>query len=64
MKFLKNFSFFQFRFAIPDTPYSIVATVGQEELNTLVNTLLQETSDEETPGNIKFEFLISNEYLK
>lgn len=50
------------RYAIPDTPLSIAANVSTAELNTLVNTLLQETGD--FLKSIEFDFLVTGEFLK
>lgn len=53
-----------FRYAVPDTPLSIAANVGREELNTLINTLIQEAGNVESTDVIQFEFLVLNEFLR
>lgn len=53
-----------FRYAVPDVPYSIGASVGQEELNTFVNALLVECDDAKTSKPIDFEFIVLNEFLR
>lgn len=50
------------RFAVPDIPYSIQASVTPKELNNLLNTLLRENSD--VTVDIEFDFLIKSEFLK
>lgn len=54
--------FFAFRFAVPDIPYSLPASVTIQNLNTLLNTLLKE--NEVTNTDFEFDFLISGEFLK
>lgn len=50
---------------MPDTPYSIQASVTVKELNNLIHTLLQENaSDVENYGGIEFDFLVKGEFLK
>lgn len=58
--FLNNFS----RYAVPDIPYSIGASVTQEELNTFVNALLQESGDAKRSKPVEFEFIVLNEFLR
>lgn len=53
-----------FRYAVPDTPLSIAANVGREELNTLINTLIQEAGHLQSNDVIQFEFLVLNEFLR
>lgn len=53
-----------FRYAVPDTPLSIAANVGRDELNTLINTLIQEAGNVESNDVIQFEFLVLNEFLR
>jgi ribosome biogenesis protein len=61
---LINFNFTR-RFAVPDTPYSIQASVASKELNNLINTLLQELpSSIVGDTTIDFDFLIKGEFLK
>lgn len=60
---LPNFHDF-FRYAVPNIPYSIAASVSQAELNTLVNTLLQESAEVNGSQKIDFEFLVFNEFLR
>lgn len=60
-----DFDFWKyFRYAVPDIPYSIGASVSQEELKTFVNALLQETGDAKSSKPIDFEFIISSEFLR
>lgn len=51
------------RYAVPDIPYSIAANVSTAELNTLVNTLLQESGAGDAQP-IEFEFLVLGEFLR
>lgn len=60
--FFNTFFFLFDRYAIPDTPLSIAASIRPEELTTLVNTLLQETGD--FLKHVDFDFLVSGEFLK
>lgn len=53
----------QTQFAVPDTPYSIQSSVTTRELNTLLNTLLQEAQDE-MYTEVAFDFLVCGEFLK
>lgn len=53
----------QTQFAVPDTPYSIQSNVTTKELNSLLNTLLQETQDE-MYTEVEFDFLVRGEFLK
>lgn len=56
---------FNFSFAVPDTPYSIQASVASQELNNLINTLLQENPTSiAINAAIEFDFLIKGEFLK
>lgn len=52
------------RYAVPDIPYSIGASVTQAELNTFINALLQENGDAKPSKPIDFEFIILNEFLR
>ncbi|XP_011312673.1 ribosome biogenesis protein WDR12 homolog [Fopius arisanus] len=52
----------QDQYAVPDYPLSVPATVAPEDLNTLLNTLLQETTNLSVP--ISFNFLIAAEFLR
>lgn len=52
------------RYAVPDIPYSIGASVTQAELNTFINALLQENGDAKSTKPIDFEFIILNEFLR
>lgn len=61
-KFIFILLIFLRRYAIPDTPLSIAANVSTAELNTLVNTLLQETGD--FLKAIEFDFIVTGEFLK
>jgi ribosome biogenesis protein len=54
--------FSNFRYAVPDIPYSLGANVTTSELNTLINTLLQESSN--AVGGVEFDFLIRQEFLR
>lgn len=59
---LNTFSIYvHYRYAVPDTPYSIGANFTTTELNTLVNTLLVENSSHK---NVEFDFLVFGEYLR
>lgn len=49
------------RYAVPDIPYSIAANVTTDELNTLVNTLLQEDGEHKA---VEFDFLVLSEFLR
>lgn len=60
----KPFLLLIFRYAVPDIPYSIGASVTQEELNTFVNALLQENDDAKRSKPIDFEFIVLNEFLR
>lgn len=51
------------RYAVPDTPYAIGGNVLQEELNTLINTIINEDRTD-TSEPVEFEFLIANEFLR
>lgn len=50
------------RYAVPDIPYSIAASVATGELNTLVNTLLQEADS--CHKSVEFDFLVAGEFLR
>lgn len=52
----------QKQYAIADTPYAISANTTTQDLNILINTLLSESSPEDSAVN--FEFLIRGEFLK
>ncbi|XP_059612526.1 ribosome biogenesis protein WDR12 homolog [Phlebotomus argentipes] len=52
----------QKQYAVPDIPYSIAANVTTEELNTLVNTLLQEADS--CHKGVEFDFLAVGEFLR
>lgn len=53
------------RFGIPDAPYTIASSVTVKELNTLVNTLLQENVNVNENDNVfEFDFLVKGEFLK
>lgn len=52
-----------FRFAVPDIPYSIQASVTSKELNNLLNTLLRESADG-LVADVEFDFLVKSEFLK
>lgn len=60
----KLFLFLIFRYAVPDIPYSIGASVTHEELNTFVNALLQESGEAKRSKPIDFEFIVLNEFLR
>lgn len=49
---------------MPDDPFAIAANTSKEELNTLINTLIQENGTVENTEHIQFDFLIRNEYLQ
>lgn len=51
-------------YAVPNVPYSIDATVTTTELNTFINTLLQQASLEDNKRNVEFDFLVFDEYLR
>ncbi|XP_013399023.1 ribosome biogenesis protein WDR12 [Lingula anatina] len=50
------------QFAVPDTPFSIPASVGQDELTDLINGILQTESQD--VSSTQFDFLINGEYLR
>lgn len=52
------------RYGVPDVPYSIDATVATTELNTFVNTLLEQTSTDDSHRTVEFDFLVFDEYLR
>lgn len=52
-----------YRYAVPDTPYSIPSNVTTTELNTLVNSLLQEDSTSDSSPT-EFEFIVLGEFLR
>lgn len=52
------------RYAVPDVPYSIVANVGTNELNALVNTLLRDANAVDGKEPVEFEFLVFGEFLR
>lgn len=62
-EFMVGFEF-PFRYAVPDIPYSIGASVTQDELNIFVNALLQESGDTKRSKPIDFEFIVLNEFLR
>lgn len=52
----------QEQYAVPDMPYSIAANITTDELNTLVNTLIDEDASAEKAT--EFDFLVLGEFLK
>lgn len=50
--------------AVPDTPYTIQSNVTSVELNSLINTILQETQGDVFTEDIQFDFLVKGEFLK
>lgn len=54
--------FEHFRYAIPDTPYAIAATVSTSELNTLVNAILKDNPD--ITKKVNFDFIVFGEFLR
>uniref|UniRef100_A0A7G3APY8 Ribosome biogenesis protein WDR12 homolog n=1 Tax=Lutzomyia longipalpis TaxID=7200 RepID=A0A7G3APY8_LUTLO len=52
----------QKQYAVPDIPYSIAGSVSTVELNTLVNTLLQEADS--CHKGVEFDFLVAGEFLR
>lgn len=54
----------QEHYAVPDVPYSIDATVTTTELNTFINTLLEQTDSGDHSSSVEFDFLVFDEYLR
>jgi ribosome biogenesis protein len=52
-----------FRYALPDIPYTIQSSFTASELNNLINTLLREAQDE-MYTEVEFDFLVKGEFLK
>ncbi|KAL1424656.1 hypothetical protein MTO96_019948 [Rhipicephalus appendiculatus] len=54
------------RYSVPDTPFSISGSTTSEQLSSLINTLLRESSsgDAENDGEPTFDFLIDGELLR
>ncbi|XP_037279096.2 ribosome biogenesis protein WDR12 homolog [Rhipicephalus microplus] len=54
------------RYSVPDTPFSISGSTTSEQLSSLINTLLRESSsgDAESDGEPTFDFLIDGELLR
>lgn len=55
--------FFFYRYAIPDVPYAIDASVSTSGLNSLVKAVLKETSEADLK-KIEFDFLVCGELLR
>lgn len=51
----------QTQYAVPDIPYSISAGITTDELNTLVNTLIDENGQKQ---ETLFDFLVKGEFLR
>lgn len=62
--FILNYFILFYRFAVPNTPYTIPSNVTVVELNNLVNTILQESQNEMFTSEIQFDFLVKGEFLK
>ncbi|CAH1789159.1 unnamed protein product [Owenia fusiformis] len=57
----------QDQYAVPDTPYSVPASVATADLSTLINGILRSsksTGDEDEEQKIQFDFLIEGEFLR
>ncbi|XP_060566497.1 ribosome biogenesis protein wdr12-like [Ruditapes philippinarum] len=52
----------QSRYSVPDTPFSVPATVQTDDLSSLINGLISEPLETET--NLEFDFLVEGEFLR
>ena len=52
----------QEQYAVPDTPFSVPITIGHDELNSLINSLRNESA--ERSEYVEFDFLVCGEFLR
>ncbi|XP_056008326.1 ribosome biogenesis protein WDR12 homolog isoform X1 [Ostrea edulis] len=52
------------QYSVPDTPYSVPASVGATELSALICQVLKAGSDESAETAIDFDFLLDGEFLR
>ncbi|XP_061185739.1 ribosome biogenesis protein WDR12 homolog [Saccostrea echinata] len=53
----------QSQYSVPDTPYSVPATVGTTELSALINQILK-GNDDSVETSVDFDFLLDGEFLR